>query len=117
MFKIIIAGSREFNDYNFLKSKLDLLTSRLKEDIEIVSGTCKGADLLGEQYAEEKGYNTTRFPADWDKHGKSAGFKRNVEMAEYADACVVFHVNNSKGSQHMINEAKQKKLQLKVYKL
>lgn len=72
-------------------------------DIEIVSGTANGADKLGEKYAEEHGYTVKQFPADWDKHGKSAGYKRNTEMGDYCDMAVVFYDGQSKGSQHMID--------------
>ena len=48
-------------------------------------------------------------PADWDLDGKSAGFKRNVKMAEYADALVAFWDGESKGTKHMIETAKEKR--------
>ncbi len=54
--KIIIAGSREFKDYDFLREKMDKLLINQKE-VEIVSGGCRGADILGEKYANEKDTN------------------------------------------------------------
>ena len=75
--KIIIAGSRDFNDYNKLKKSCNhLLSNNEDTEIEIISGTAQGADTLGEQYASEKGYKVTQFPAEWDKYGKGAGFRR-----------------------------------------
>lgn len=117
MFKVIIAGSREFNDFNFLKQKLDYLLQNVTDEIEIVSGCARGADLLGEQYAKERGYTIKKFPADWEKHKKAAGYIRNKEMGEYANACVVFWMNKSKGSQHMIDIAKSLNLKLRVYEI
>jgi hypothetical protein len=116
-FRVIVAGSREFNDYDFLKEKLDHLLAKKLEDFEIiiVSGTAAGADKLGERYANESGFDIYRYPADWNKFGKSAGYLRNVQMAENADACVVFRVNNSKGSTHMINIANEKNLLVRYY--
>ena len=78
--------SRDFNDYNLLKEKCDtfLEIKRMVNDIQIVSGGARGADSLGERYAAEKGYHLQLFNADWEKYGKSAGYKRNVEMAENA---------------------------------
>ena len=58
--KIIIAGSRNFNDYELLKITCDKIFANLT-NVEIVSGTAKGADILGEQYAIEKGYKLTNF--------------------------------------------------------
>lgn len=83
-------------------------------EIEIVSGTANGADKLGEKYANEKGYLLKKFPADWDKYGKSAGFKRNVEMSNYADALIAFWDGKSKGTKHMIDLAKRYELKVKV---
>lgn len=116
MFKVIIAGSRDFSDYNFLKEKLDHLLKNIEDDIEIVSGTAKGADRLGEGYAVERNYKITQFPADWNGLGLSAGYRRNEDMARYANACVVFWKNNSKGSKHMIDISQKYNLKLRIYK-
>lgn len=115
MFKIIIAGSREFNDYPLLKSKLDAFLAETNNDeVEIVSGTARGADILGERYASETGISIKRFPANWNLYGKRAGYIRNREMAEYADACIVFWNGESRGTKHMIDLATLMKLTIKV---
>jgi hypothetical protein len=111
--RVIIAGSRGFNDYDLLKEKCDYFFQNYK-DIEIISGTANGADKLGERYAIENGYQLKLFPADWNRYGNSAGFRRNVEMSNHADALVVFWDGKSRGTQHMIREAKNKKLLLRV---
>lgn len=111
--KVIIAGSRSFNDYELLKEKCDIFLSNSK-DIEVVSGTANGADKLGERYAQEKGYPIKRFPADWDIHGKKAGYIRNREMAEYADALIAFWDKESKGTVHMLNIAKENNLMVRL---
>lgn len=111
--RVIIAGTRDFNDYSLLSTKCDFILSKTS-DIEIVSGTAKGADKLGEKYAEERGYQIKRFPANWDKFGKSAGYKRNKEMAEYSDALIAFWDGKSKGTKHMIDLAKENNLKIKI---
>ena len=113
MFKVIIAGGRNFNDYQLLCKTCDHMLSK-QSDIEIVSGKARGADSLGERYAKERGYQVKEFPAQWDKFGKSAGYKRNAEMADYADALIAFWDNQSTGTNHMINLAKEKKIKVKV---
>ncbi len=78
MFRVIIAGSRDFSDYVLLRQTMDILLSNIKEDITVVCGKARGADTLGEQYAKERGYAVAYFPADWDKYGKAAGFIRAI---------------------------------------
>lgn len=111
--RVIIAGGRAFKDYKRLCSVCDYMLQNQK-DIEIVSGTAMGADKLGEQYAQEHGYKITRFPAEWDRYGKSAGFKRNEEMAKYSDALIAFWDGSSKGTEHMINLAEKHGLKIKI---
>lgn len=112
LFRVIVAGSRNFNDYKLLCSILDKLLANkaLTHSIVIVSGKAKGADTLGERYAKERGYQIMEFPADWNTYGKSAGYRRNVDMANNADALIAFRINNSVGTTHMINIAKDKGL-------
>ena len=111
--KVIIAGGRTFDNYAMLCESCDRTLS-LQSEIEIVSGTANGADKLGERYAIERGFTVKQFPADWDKHGKSAGYKRNEEMAQYADALIAFWDGKSKGTKHMIDLANLYKLKVKV---
>ena len=113
--KLIIAGSRELREDSFpiIREKTDAFLwslfeknqkeGRTFDGITIISGTARGADRLGERYGEENHYQIKRMPADWDKHGKSAGYKRNAEMAEQADALIVFWDGKSRGSKHMID--------------
>ena len=111
--KVIIAGSRNFNDYNQLCELCDDLFKDCK-NVEIVSGTANGADKLGERYANERGYKLHRFPADWDKYGKSAGYIRNEEMANFSNALIVFWDKKSKGTKHMIDIANNAKLVVSI---
>lgn len=111
--KVIIAGSRTFDDYPKLKKKLDSILKNQK-DITIISGTASGADRLGERYADENHHKLEKYPAMWDIFGKSAGYKRNEEMGSIADSCVVFWDGKSKGTKHMIDIAKKNKLKLRI---
>jgi len=113
MFKIIVAGGRHFNDWDLCSTKLDRILKDQKS-IEIVSGGAKGADELGELYAKTRNYKLKVFPADWDKFGKSAGYRRNKEMAEYADALVAFWDGNSVGTKMMIELAKKNNIGVRV---
>lgn len=112
--KVIIAGSREFNDSALLFSECDLVLKNRTFDIEIVSGTARGADRLGEDYAKTRDFSIKQFHADWNKHGKSAGYIRNKEMAEYADMLIAFWDGKSRGTKHMIDLAQEAGLKIKV---
>jgi hypothetical protein len=112
--KVIIAGSRAFTDYQKLKKECNQFLQE-QTDIQIVSGDhYKGADKLGIQYANERGLNLIKFPADWDSYGKAAGPKRNSKMASYAHALIAFWDGKSRGTNNMIQLAKQKGLRVKV---
>ena len=115
-FRVIIAGTRDFSNYELLKEKCDniLSTKRQDSNIVILSGTAKGADRLGERYARERGFLLRRFPADWDKDGNKAGPIRNAKMADNADALIAFWNGTSRGTAHMIMTAKEKGLATRV---
>ena len=113
MYKVIIAGSRDFADYALLCSFADQVLAGA-EDIEIVSGGARGADALGERYARERGYALKVFPADWKKWGRAAGPIRNGQMADYADALIAFWDGQSSGTRDMIQKAEEKGLAVQV---
>lgn len=115
MIRCIVAGSRTFDDYKYLSDTLDRYFSKCDyNSIEIITGDAQGADSLGNKYAKDNSLPLIRFTPAWDRFGKCAGFIRNRAMAEYATHCVVFIVNNSKGSASMIQLAKEYQLVLRV---
>lgn len=134
---MIIAGTRDFKDYELLKKKVEETLDSLKfknyidlNDITIISGNASGADLLGEKYAEEKGYGLKIYPAKWhdldakpcvirrskhsgNKYNLLAGVNRNKEMAtvakkeEYYSILIAFWNGTSTGTFDMIKTAKK----------
>ena len=112
--KLIIAGGRDFHDIGFMRKTLEHLFSNTGKPDEVVCGMAKGADLLGFQWASENSIPVAKFHADWNKHGKAAGYIRNEQMANYATHCVCFWDGKSKGTEHMIDLAKKKNLKLKI---
>lgn len=121
MYRVIVAGTREFDNYLLLQMKLtDYLLSIPNEEIEIISGTARGADKLGEQYASDYNLKCIKFPADWNTYGKSAGYRRNAEMAKYASqehgVLFAFWDGKSKGTKHMIDLAYKYNLETYIIK-
>ncbi len=99
--RVIVAGSRTFQNYPLLCNELD----KIREQIdEIVCGEARGADTLGRTYAYDNDIKIKSFPADWERYGKAAGFMRNNEMAQYADEAIIFWDGKSIGSKDMIDK-------------
>jgi hypothetical protein len=115
-FKVIVAGSRGFNDYRILKENCNnfLREKKKTDNVIIVSGHARGADLLGEKYANDENFDLEVYPANWKKFGTSAGFRRNEQMAEVADALIAFWDGKSHGTKHMIEIAKNNGLNVRV---
>lgn len=111
--KTIVAGSREINDYQVVRQAIDdsrfLIT-------EVVSGTARGVDRLGEQWARDNGVPVRRMPADWAQHGRSAGAIRNAQMAEYADALIAVWDGRSRGTKNMIDNARRRGMRVHVHR-
>ena len=103
-FKLIVAGGRDFADYEKLSRVLFTLAEvdYADKEISIVSGMARGADALGTRFAKEHGVTLHEFPANWNKYGKSAGYRRNEEMGNFADGLLAFWNKSSKGTEHMI---------------
>ena len=134
MLRVIVAGNRDFADYELLKIQLDLILQNVSPNVIIVSGRARGADTLGERYADEKGLQKALFPAEWNSldvpgavikqgpyglYNVKAGPDRNVKMAEYAGAegkgvLVAFWAGDRGGTYHMIQTAKKLGFQVRV---
>ena len=121
--RVIIAGSRDFNDYELLKkSAIEIITKKtmLPDLTRIISGGARGADTLGERFANEMGLEISRFIPDWDGLGKRAGYVRNAEMAKFAveddndGMLIAFWDGQSRGTKHMIDLAKRYGLEVYV---
>lgn len=122
MTRIIIAGSRQFNDYEKMLKTLDEFGVHLInsiDPIEIISGHASGADTLGERFAKAYNYPLKIFPAEWNKYGRAAGPIRNEQMAKYAAEAdrgmlIAFPIGESRGTNNMIKLAKQYGLEVDV---
>jgi len=108
--KVIIAGSRGVTDYGIIALAVYNAEIIGIDITEVVSGTAAGVDRLGEQYALAHDIKIKKFPANWNKYNKQAGYIRNKEMAEYADASIIIWDGKSKGTKHMINLSEEYKL-------
>lgn len=110
--RTIIAGSRTVTDYHHVEQAVR--DCGWKPTV-VISGTARGADQLGEAWARENAVPLERFPADWDHYGKRAGYVRNKQMAEHADALIVLWDGKSRGTAHMIETANHYGLDIYIH--
>lgn len=106
MLKLVICGSRTFDDIRYMRECLDEVLAGV-EEVTVVSGCAIGADVLGERYAAGRAFKVERYPADWKNLGKSAGMIRDQEMLDKCDAVVAFWDGKSSGTRNMIEIAKE----------
>lgn len=110
--RVIVAGSRDFSEYDLMSRELDKLFNESKEfaghDVKIISGMADGADSLAIRYADERKLTKILFPANWKRFSRVAGFLRNEDMLSVATHLVVFWDGKSSGTNHMIEIAKAK---------
>lgn len=111
--KLAVVGSRTFNEYPLLCEHL----AEYEDLTHIVSGGARGADSLAQRYAEEKGLNMTVHLPDWDKYGKSAGFRRNQYIVDEADAVIAFWDGNSVGTKHTIDITRKTQKYLNIVRV
>lgn len=120
-FALLIAGSRSFDDYSILTKMVNKALAQHKEDnVIIVEGGASGADSLARRYANEHQIELKEMPADWDNHGKAAGFIRNKQMHEYIAefskrGCLCFWDGESRGTKQNFDLAKEYHTQLIVF--
>ena len=121
MTRMIVAGSRDFQDYSLMRACLDEITAGLPGEIEVISGHAPGADTLGERYARERGLKVRRFPARWDQLGRSAGVARNRQMIDYirqeSPLAVFFWDGISRGTLDTIRRAEKAGIDTRIIRI
>ena len=118
-YRVVVAGCRDYNNYFLLSRELKKLIKNLDKDHEIiiVSGGASGADSLGEKFAKKHNLKIEKYPAEWDKYGRSAGPIRNYKMAQVADLVVVFWDGKSRGTKNMIECAERENKSCTIIKI
>ena len=121
MTRVLVTGSRTWEDANTIYYAFrDWWFHTGKPDKPIlVSGNCpKGADALAEMVWERNGWPVERHPADWNTHGRSAGFKRNLEMVEsQPELLFAFIRDKSKGATHTLRLAEKAGIPTLLYEM
>jgi hypothetical protein len=106
--RIGVVGSRSFNDYRRLQEVLNKQCGFPTRKNTIISGGARGADSLAKRYAKSFKLAYEEFLPDWDKYGKSAGFRRNQHIVNASEIIVAFWDGKSRGTKDSIDKALQK---------
>lgn len=112
--RTIIAGSRDGVSY---ENVVEAMAQCGWTPTVVISGTARGADRMGEAWAQANGIDVERFPAQWDLYGRHAGIMRNQVMARKAEALVAIWDGESRGTAHMIACATQRELRVYVHRI
>lgn len=127
LFYVIIAGSRDYNNYSYINQKVTSVFDQLilnNNNTVIISGGARGVDQLAEKFAIENDFMFKEFLAQWEEFGKSAGIRRNLQMAHYASNfgkesdhayLIAFWDQKSRGTKNMIDIAKKMKIKTFVF--
>ena len=107
---ILICGGRDFRDKPRMEFVIEKLIIQHGNKFTILQGGANGADNLAGIVAKEKNLKVIVMPADWNTHGKSAGFIRNSEMLKLLKSTnngqvIAFWDNKSSGTKHTIDNA------------
>ena len=105
--KVLVCGGRDFCDVLFLSNTLDRLNKLHGPFKTIIEGNARGADQIAGGWAMDRGINLMKIPADWEKHGRSAGIIRNIEMLDLKPDLVIAF-NGGRGTDHTVSEAKKR---------
>lgn len=103
MLRVLVCGGRDYDDAQQMQDVLSSVNIS-----EICHGGARGADSLAGEYAKQKGIVCRVYPADWNKHGKSAGYVRNIQMADEFLPDMVIAFPGGKGTKNMIDIAQKR---------
>ena len=106
--KILICGGRDYKDQKTVDKAMDHAVRHINpDDITVISGHARGADQIGEAWAKSRDLSLDLYPAKWETYGKSAGFKRNIQMLDTKPDMVVAFPGG-KGTAHTVRNAKER---------
>ena len=114
--RIVVFGCRDYKNYKEASQYIDFCISNIKTEYKLVfvSGHCRGADIIGERYAQERGYEVELYPAEWKKYGNCAGPIRNEKMSVIGDYFIGFWDSKSTGTKSTIKYVLQNHKPLKI---
>ena len=111
--RILVCGGRDYRDAKRLYAELDALRESI-EITQIIEGEAPGADTLARQWGESRGIPVRKFPADWRRYGKRAGFMRNSQMLREGKPHLVVAFPGGVGTAGMVKISRAAGVKVKV---
>lgn len=103
--RVLICGGRDYAGRSKLSEVLDRL-HRERPFTCLIQGGARGADDLARLWAKRVGVAGLQFDADWQTHGKAAGFRRNGEMLTEGRPDLVVAFPGGRGTADMIRQSR-----------
>ena len=104
--RLLVCGGRDFSDESLLLSTLDAIDAEYEVKL-LIHGAARGADTLADRWAADLKIPVLKFPALWDKHGRSAGHIRNTQMLNEGKPTYVVAFKGGKGTANMVRQARE----------
>ena len=108
--RLAVIGSKEFHDYQKLKSALDLVSGINS----IVSGAASGTDKMAARYALEHNFKLIEFSPDFEKHGEDAKYARDRLIVENSDQLIAFWDGKCEGTKYTMDYAEKMKITVRI---
>lgn len=114
---LLVCGSRDFSSRERAFGILDQVHKEKKVELVIEGGT-RGGDRLGREWAQSRNIPVRTVNAEWEVHGRSAGFIRNKQMVKMLrpgiDCCVALWDGRSRGTAITMDLCRQSGVQVLV---
>ena len=113
--RVLVCGSRDYSDRERMFYVLDevlMEAAQMDDGITLIHGCARGADSLADAWSWlAHPVTVERYPADWDRYGKRAGYIRNRRMLDEGkpDMVIAFYssVEKSRGTSMMVDIARR----------
>lgn len=122
--RVLVCGGRDYKDranvYRWLTTMFEPAypndvngtagTWLPRPDLHLIVGGAKGADQFAEDWAVVHWVQYSVYTADWNKHGKAAGYIRNRQMLEEGKPDLVIAFPGGNGTADMVAQARAAKV-------
>jgi hypothetical protein len=81
--RLLVCGSRDWTDAALLAHAVERVVAEYgqgRAGVVLIEGDARGADRLAGALAKARGWELEVYPADWQRHGRAAGMRRNARM-------------------------------------